>query len=172
MTIRRTLSISTIALLAAVSAARAQGASLALGAAVPSGDFSSGAGTGIDIQLQARTEPLIGPLALRIEIGYDRFAGKGGNGSTTFSGQAVSILGDLGARFYWAAGPGFYQSSLTRQINGHNVVDQRNYLGAQAAVGMDLPVFRWRGFVEAGGVKAFTQGASIVYFPLRFGVRL
>ena len=51
-------------------------------------------------------------------------------------------------------------------------MDQRSYLGAQAAVGMNIPVFRWQGFLEVSGVKAFTPGASLIYLPLRFGIRL
>jgi hypothetical protein len=172
MSARRSLALATIALFASAATAGAQGASLAVGAAVPAGDLANTAGTGIDIQLQVRTEPMIGPLSLRIEIGYDRFAGKGASASTTFSGQAVSIMGDFGSLFYWAAGPGYYQSSQTTQISGHNVVDQRSYLGAQAALGMNIPVFRWQGFLEVAGVKAFTPGVSLVYLPLRFGVRL
>ena len=172
MTSRRALVLSALALLLSAERAHAQRAGVAVGAAVPSGDFSNTSGTGIDAQLQLRTEPMIGPLALRLEISYDHFAGKGGSASTTFSGQAISILGDFGTRFYWAAGPGYYQSNHTTQINGHNVVDQRSYLGAQAAVGMNIPVFRWEGFLELAGVRAFTPGRTLIYLPLRFGIRL
>jgi hypothetical protein len=172
MTLRRTIVLSALACLLSAERAHAQRASIAVGAAVPAGDFSNTAGTGIDAQFQVRTEPMIGPLALRIEIGYDRFAGKGASASTTFSGQAISILCDFGTVFYWAAGPGYYQSNHQTTIEGHNVVDQRSYLGAQAAVGMNIPVFRWQGFLEVSGVKAFTPGASLIYLPLRFGIRL
>ena len=105
MTLRRTIVLSALACLLSAERAHAQRASIAVGAAVPAGDFSNTAGTGIDAQFQVRTEPMIGPLALRIEIGYDRFAGKGASASTTFSGQAISILCDFGTVFYWAAGP-------------------------------------------------------------------
>jgi hypothetical protein len=172
MTRRTTIVLAALAVLLSAERAHAQRASLAVGAAVPAGDFTNTAGTGIDAQFQARTEPLIGPLALRIEISYDRFPGKGASGSTTFSGQAISVLGDFGTMFYWAAGAGYYQSNHQTTILGHNVVDQRSYLGAQAAVGMDIPVFRWQGFLEVAGVRAFTPGESLIYLPVRFGIRL
>lgn len=166
------LALATLAFLVTGTAARAQSASLAVGAAVPAGGMTSSAGTGIDIALQVRTEPLIGPLPLRIEIGYDHFAGKGAIATTTISAEAVSLTGDLGERCYWFAGPGYYQSNHTTQIAGHNVNDQRSYLGAQAGLGVNIPVFRWQGYLEAGGVKLFTPGSSLVYVPLRFGIHL
>ena len=113
MTRRGTLALATIALLLSGRTASAQRASLALGAAEPVGDYSNSAGTGIDIALQIRTEPMIGPLALRLEIGYDHFAGKGATSNTTVSSQAVSVLGDLSPMFYWTAGPGYYESQNT-----------------------------------------------------------
>jgi hypothetical protein len=172
MTRRGTLVLATFALLLFAGTARAQRASLAVGAAVPVSDYSTAAGTGIDLDFQARTEPMIGPLALRIDIGYDRFSGKGGVDNTTLSSQTVSVLGDFGSMFYWMAGPGYYQSTAKTQISGHNVSDQRQYLGAQAALGVNIPVFRWEGFLEAGGVKLFTPGPGKTYVPLRFGIRL
>ena len=169
---RCTLALATFALLLFAGTARAQRASLAVGAAVPVSDYSTAAGTGIDLDLQVRTEPMIGPLALRIDIGYDRFSGKGGVDNTTLSAQTVSVLGDFGSMFYWMAGPGYYQSTAKTQISGHNVSDQRQYLGAQAALGVNIPVFRWEGFLEVGGVKLFTPGPGKTYVPLRFGIRL
>ena len=130
MTRRGTLARATFALLLFAGTARAQRASLAVGAAVPVGDYSTTAGTGIDLDFQVRTEPMIGPLALRIDIGYDRFSGKGGIANTTLSAETVSVMGDFGSMFYLAAGPGYYQSTAQTQISGHNVNDQRQYLGA------------------------------------------
>jgi hypothetical protein len=172
MTRRATLAISTFALVLFSGSASAQRASLAAGVAMPAGDLSNGAGTGFDIDFQARTQPLLGGLALRIDIGYDHFAGKGGIDGTTISAQTVSLLGDLGSSFYWIAGPGYYQSNEKTQIAGHNVTNQRTYFGAQAALGVNIPVFRWQGFLEAGGVRMFTPGESKMYVPLRFGIRL
>lgn len=172
MTTRLALVVSTLALLLSAERVQAQRASVALGAAVPSGDLSKTSSTGFDGQLQFRTEPMIGPLALRIEISYDRLGGRDSSSNTTFSGQAISIIGDFGSRFYWAAGPGYYQSNHAMEISGHHVIDQRSYLGAQAALGMNIPVFRWQGFLEIAAVKAFSPGPSLVYLPVRFGVRL
>ena len=177
---RRTLlapaAITTIALLLiCLSAERAhaqQGASLAVGAAMPTGDLASTASTGFDIQLQVRTEPLVGPLGLRIDIGYDRLSGKNGTASTTISAQSVGIIDNFGPMFYWVVGPGYYQSQQTAQILGHNVTDQRQYLGGLAALGMNVPVFRWEGFFEVAGVKLFTPGPTRMYVPLRFGMHL
>jgi hypothetical protein len=160
------------ALCAHAGAAGAQGASLAAGVAMPVGDLSNSAGNGLDVQLQARTEPLLGPLPLRIDIGYEFLSGKGAISSTTISGQSISLLVDLGSMFYVAAGPGYYQSTVKTQISGHNVTEQRTYFGAQAAVGVNIPVFRWEGFLEVSTAKLFTPGPTIMYVPLRFGMRL
>jgi hypothetical protein len=157
---------------AAAARAQEQGASIAVGAAAPTGDFTSSASTGYDIMFQVHTEPIIGPLALRIDIGLDHFAGKGGSPYAQFSGQAVNLTGDFGSRFYWAAGPGYYQSQIKTQIEGHNVTEEAYYFGTQAAVGVNFPVFRLRTFLEAGAVKLYHGGEGTTWVPIRFGVRL
>jgi len=154
MTRRGTLPLATIAFLLLAGTAHAQRASIAVGAAMPVGDFSNSATTGFDVQLQFRTEPLYQALALRIDIGYDRLSGKDATASTTISTESVSVIGDLGSIFYAMVGPGSYQANQTTQISGHNVNDQRQYLGAQAALGMNIPVFRWEGFLEVAGVNS------------------
>jgi hypothetical protein len=172
MTRRGTLTLASAALFALAGTARAQRASLAVGAATPVGDLANTAGTGLDIQFQVRTEPMIGALPLRIDIGYDWLSGKGAARSTSISAQSVSLMGDLGPRFYWVAGPGFYQSNATVNIAGHNASDQRDYFGAQVALGMDIPVFRWTGFLEVEGVRFFSPRPTPMYVPVRFGIRL
>ncbi len=166
-----TMALSLLFLSAATVQAQ-QGASLAVGAAMPTGDLASTAGTGFDIQLQVRTEPLFGPLGLRIDIGYDRLSGKDGTATTTISAQSVGLVGNISPMFYWVVGPGFFQSQQTVQILGHNGTAQQQYLGAQAALGMNVPVFRWEGFFEIAGVKLFAPGPTRMYVPLRFGMHL
>jgi hypothetical protein len=172
MTRRFTFALAASALVLSSAGAHAQSASLALGEAIPVGDFVNSAGAGIDVALQVRTEPMIGPLRLRIEIGYDHFAGKGAVNNTSLSSQAVSLTGDFGSLFYWAAGPGYYQTTSKGTILGHEVTNQLQYFGTQAALGMNIPLFRWEGFLEASAVKLFRPGASIIYVPVRVGVRL
>ncbi|MGH7656310.1 MAG: hypothetical protein ACREN6_16790 [Gemmatimonadaceae bacterium] len=172
MTRRGTITFAAAAIFSLAGTARAQRASLAIGAATAVGDLANTAGTGFDVQLQVRTEPMIGPIPLRIDIGYDWLAGKGTARSTVISAQSVSLLGDFGSRFYWIAGPGFYQSTQTINVSGHNAAEQRDYLGAQVAVGMDIPVFRWTGFLEVAGVRFFSPHPTPMYVPVRFGIRL
>ena len=172
MSRRGTFTLAAAALFALAGTARAQRASIAVGAATPVGDLANTAGTGFDIQLQVRTEPMIGRFPLRIDIGYDWLAGKGSSRSTSISAQSVSLMSDVGTRFYWVAGPGFYQSTETVNIAGHNAAAQRNYFGAQVALGMDIPVFRWAGFLEVAGVRLFSPRPTPMYVPVRFGIRL
>jgi len=172
MTRRVTLILSAAVLCTLARTAGAQGASLAVGAATPVGDIANSAGTGFDIQLQVRTGPMVGLLPLRLDIGYDWLAGKGTSRTTTISAQSVSLMGDIGTMFYWVAGPGFYQSSTTLNIAGHSAAGQQDYLGAQAALGMNIPVFRWQGFLEVAGVRLFSPHPTPMYVPLRFGIRL
>jgi hypothetical protein len=172
MTRRATLAIATFALILISSIASAQRASLAVGAAVPIADLANTAGSGFDADFQTRTGPVLAGLALRIDLGYDHFSGKAGVDNTTLSAQTISFVGDIGNSFYWIAGPGYYQSTEKTQILGHNVTDQRSYFGAQAALGVNIPVFRWEGFLEASAVRLFTPGQIKMYVPLRFGIRL
>jgi hypothetical protein len=163
------------ALMLFAGGARAQGtpgASLAVGAAIPTGDFANTASSGLDIALQIRTDRVLGPLALRIDLGYDHFAGKAGVSGSTITTQAINFIGDLGPMFYIAAGPGFYQSQVKTMILTHDVTESRQVFGGQAAIGMNFPVYRWRGFVEVAGVKLFSSNPGAEYVPVRFGVRL
>ena len=172
MTAREMIARTTIALFLFTGAASAQRASLAVGAATPVGNLSNTAGSGLDVDFQVRTEPMLGPLSLRLDLGYDLLPGKGAFASTALSAQSVSLVGDLGSAFYWIAGPGYYQATVKTQLSGHNVTEQRNYLGAQAALGVNVPLFRWEGFLELSGVKLFAPGPAIAYVPVRFGIRL
>ncbi len=173
MTRRISFAFATFALMSFAGTARAQsGASLAAGVAIPTGDFASTAGNGLDIQFQVRTDPVLGPLALRIDLGYDHFAGKAGVTGSTLSTQGLNFIGDLGPMFYIAAGPGFYETQIKTMILTHSVTESRQIFGAQGAVGMNFPVYRWRGFVEVGAVKLFSSAPSVSYVPLRFGMRL
>jgi hypothetical protein len=175
MTRHGTFALATVALLFHSSSARAQeqGASIAVGVVAPASGFTNSASTGYDIAFQIRTDPIIGPLALRIDIGYDRFPGKGAISYTTqMAGPALSLVGDFGSRFYWAAGPGYYQSQVKTQLLGHDVRLQSSYLGAQAAVGVSFRVFRWDSYVEASAVRYLRGGVNTAWVPIRFGVRL
>jgi hypothetical protein len=172
MTRRVMLSLASAAVFALAGTARAQRASIAIGAATPVGDLANSAGTGPEIQLQVRTEPMIGALPLRIDIGYAWLTGKAGSRYTAISAQSVSLMDDIGTRFYWIAGPGYYQSTAIVNISGHTASEQRNYLGVQVAAGMDIPVFRWTGFLEVAGVRLFSPRPTPMYVPVRFGIRL
>lgn len=172
MSRRATFTLAAIALLASAGTARAQRASLAVGVAAPVGSFANTASNGLDVALQVRTEPMIGPLALRIELGYDFFQGKDETARTTIAAQGISVLGDIGSMFYWAAGPGYYESTVKTQILGHEVSEYNSFFGAQAALGMNFPVFGLDGFVEVGAMKLFSPNPAISYVPFRFGMRL
>ena len=169
---RSTLACAALALTMLAGTVHAQRASVAIGAVVPSGDYSTTAGTGFEIQLQARTEPMFGPIALRIDIGYEHFAGRDSTGANTTFSQSISFLGDFGSRFYWLAGPGYYQKGTPVTIDGHTGTRNFSYFGAQGAVGVNFQVLRWDGFLEAGAVKLFAPGPTIAWVPLRFGIRL
>ena len=160
------------ALILAASSAHAQGASFAAGVATAAGDLANTAGAGYDLDLQVRTDRMLGPLGLRIDATYSHLSGKGGASSIQFSSQTVGLVSDFGGMFFWTAGPGYYQSNSKSQLFGHTIVDQRSYLGAQFAVGMNVKLFRWDTFVELGAVKLFGGAANNLYLPLRFGFRL
>jgi hypothetical protein len=172
MTRRIALTLSAAALAALTSTAGAQRASLAVGAANPVGDLSNTAKSGFDIQFQARTPPMIGPLSIQLALGYDVLGGVGTSKSTTIFAQSASLEGDFLPWLYWVAGPGFYESTQTINILGHNALLQQDYLGAQIMLGAEFPVIRWRGFVETGVVRFFSPHPTPMYIPIRFGMRL
>ena len=172
MTRRRTFALATSALILFAGTARAQHTGIAVGFASPVGDFANSAGPGIDAALHFLTDPVMGPIRVRIEIGYDHFSGKNGIDNTSLYTQALSLTGDFASVFYWVAGPGYYQANSKGTILGHQVTNQFQYFGTQAALGANIPLYRWQGFLEAGAVKLYQPGPSIIYVPVRFGIRL
>ena len=117
---------------------------------------------------------MIGPLPLRIEIAYEPLRRQGRDRQHDALGPVRQPAGGrrLRCSIGWS-GPGYYQSTVKTQIAGHNVNGRaRRILGAQAALGVNIPVFRWQGYLEVGGVKLFAPGPTIMYVPLRFGMRL
>ena len=171
--IRRVLgACAPLAFVLAAHAAHAQGASIAVGASMPSGDLSTTTSAGYNIELQILTERMVGPLKLRIDIGYDHLSGKDGAQPFQLSSQAVSLAGEFNSTFYWIIGPGYYQTQQKSEIAGHTVNSQRSMLGAQAAVGMNFRITRFDAFLEAGAVKLFNGSLNQMYVPLRFGFRL
>ena len=172
MTRRITLMFPAVALFMIAGTAGAQRASLAVGAVNPVGDLANTAGLGWEIQLQVRTEPIVGPLPLRIDIGYDFLSGKNGSRQATISGEAIGLMNDFGGHFYWVAGPGHYTATNTITVAGHNAAGQQDYLGVELALGANIPVFRWDGFLELATVRMFSPHPTPMYVPLRFGIRL
>lgn len=174
MTRRVMFTLAAASLFAVTASGRAQTASLAIGAANPIGDMSSTAKTGFDVQFQARTPPMIGPLSIQLALGYDWLGGVGTSKSTTIAVQTISLEGDFLPNLYWVAGPGFYESTRTINVSGHNALDQRSYLGVQAMLGGEfpLPMIRWHGFLESGVVRLFSPAPTPMYVPIRFGLRL
>jgi len=172
MTRGSALALATIALLIATRTAGAQQASVAVGAVVPVGGLSASAANGVDVDLQVRTEPMIGPLSLRIDIGYDFLGSKGPAYGTTITAQSIGVTGNLGSMFYWSASPGYYQTSEKTDLFGHRINALRTYFGAAASLGVNFRVIRWDGFLEASAVRLFSPGPALAYVPLRFGIRL
>jgi hypothetical protein len=145
---------------------------LAVGVAVPSGGLTNTAGTGYDIAFQVRTEPIFGPVAIRIDVALNHFPGINGTSYTQMYGQNIGLIGDIGPNFYWSVAPGYYQLSTRTEVLGNATTEMINHFGGEAAIGVTFPTFGWRSYVEASASKLFVGGPSTIWFPLRFGVRL
>lgn len=138
-----------------------------IGAAVPTS--GTGFNTGLDLMgaIERRVVPVL-PIALRFEIGYDRF-GTAFNATENVTRFALDGIIDPAIpgsplRPYFLAGIGVYHVSFANYGNTN--------FGLNIGGGLRYPIGPIQPFVEVRYQVAYASGAAVDFVPIQFGVRL
>lgn len=178
--VRRTVVLAAVATaLVALTApsARAQASPLRFGAqaglALPMGDFGDVAGLGLHLGGHMNL-PLDGPLALRFDADYGRYAGEGGPGVDN-----VSLLGGVAnlvyrietaseLKPYLLGGLGLYRSRIEGTGGGATTASD---LAFAVGVGYDFRLGSADLFTELRVVSIQTDGRALNTLPIVIGMR-
>jgi opacity protein-like surface antigen len=142
------------------------------GAAIPTSDLSDFVSTGFNGTITVGLNPAMIPLGIRIDGAYNRFGVKDafGGGDVTF----ISVTGNLVYKIpavtvspYAIGGVGFYNAEL--DLPGFPT-DSENEFGWNIGGGISLPLSGFDTFIEARYNQVQTEGESLKFIPITFGI--
>ena len=140
---------------------------LAGGLSLPAGDLGNNADGGFALGMRGEGSLRTPRWALRGDLTYDRFGGRGVVDAYSYTSLAASLVHrDAGDRFYQFGGLGVY-NARTAFIDA--ATRSSTNLGVQAGIGFDFRTTAPRWFIETGFASAFTSGRSSLWFPVRAG---
>ncbi|MFN5582805.1 outer membrane beta-barrel protein [Gemmatimonas sp.] len=143
------------------------------GVSLPTGDYTAGLQTGYALAGHLYITPAtFASLRFRGDVTFDNWNFEGpNNGSFRSLGVVGNVLYDFPAagtsatRPYLLAGLGGFDSK--ESVGGQSTT----HLGFQIGGGLAFQLSGFTTFAEAKFVNVFTDGASLRYLPLTFGVR-
>lgn len=141
------------------------------GGALPTSDLSDFANSGWNANAHIAFNPEMIPLGIRIDGGYSRFGFKQGvDGDIHFGNVTGNLLYKIPATSvspYLLGGAGWYRvgASVPGYFSGSD-----NKFGWNLGGGITLPLSGFDTFIEAKYTQIQTEGNSVKYVPITFGV--
>jgi hypothetical protein len=146
---------------------------LAVGAAIPVGDFSNGFNTGYNGTAGLELTSIGSPVGIRLEGMYNHFGGRtdlvqNQPDARIIAGTAnlVYNLPGQGIRPYLIGGAGYYGLKLDLPNAAST-----NKFGLNGGVGAVFPLSGFNTFVEARLHHVFTDNSSTQFIPVVFGIQ-
>lgn len=148
------------------------------GAAIPTGDLSSGVNTGYTVAGHVGFNFPMSPIGLRGDVGYTSFGAKGGSSGDNLhdwnatANAIFNVPSGMMASPYLLGGVGAYGFGASSNAgNGTSVsYNDKTRLGFQVGGGLNLPLGTLNTFVEAKYVHVNGDGGSAAYVPITFGI--
>ncbi|NUQ91514.1 MAG: outer membrane beta-barrel protein [Gemmatimonadaceae bacterium] len=179
MTKRIMLGVAAAALSLAVAApAHAQAhIGVSAGASFPTGDFGDAVSSGYNVNGIIGVSMPMSPIGFRGEVGWNSFDFKGGGNDKTrvLNGTANIVIQPstmMPAKPYIIGGVGAYNvkvsGSTVNALLGSSQSDTK--VGFNAGVGLKFGLGDLATFLEARYVTINTEGASLNYIPVSFGI--
>jgi hypothetical protein len=143
---------------------------LAGGVSLPQGDLSDAVNTGWNALGTVVLSTLMQPLGIRLDVAYNRFELKAGDGnqsvgSATLNGTYRLPMTNSPLSPYLISGLGAYRAECSLDAG----CDPSTKFGWNVGLGTKLYV-GFRSFIEARYHRTSRGDASVNYFPLTFGV--
>jgi len=146
---------------------------LAVGAAIPVGDFSDGFNTGYNGTAGLELNSIGSPVGIRFEGMYNHFGGRTdlahNQPDARIIGATANLLYSLpgqGIRPYLIGGVGYYGLKLDVP-NAESI----NKIGVNGGIGAVFPLSGFNTFVEARLHHVFTDNNSTQFIPIVFGIQ-
>lgn len=140
------------------------------GASIPTGDLSSVANTGWNLNGHVGLAAPTLPVSFRGDVGYNNWGAKNGGSlhMWNLTGNAVlTIPNPTGVSPYIIGGLGAYKPGFSYQgVSSSSSWD----FGFNAGAGVNLPLSGFDTFIEAKYVRVNTNGGSSQFVPITFGV--
>lgn len=134
------------------------------GAAMPTGSFAEGNGTGWSSQLVARIKPGASPVGLQVDGFYNRFGLEGIDGNSRLLGGTANAVFAFPtgsrARPYLIGGLGVYNGKTS--IDGLGSSDSETKWGANAGAGFDVGLGKRAAVFAEGRFHAIFKGVTDV----------
>lgn len=171
------LAAAAVAIFASTSSAqsgRPVTLGISAGAAIPAGDFADVANTGFNGTVSLGFQPYGSSIGLRVDGMYNRFSLRdefdaldtdptiiGANANLVFS------LPGQGIRPYLIGGGGIYGLKNDRD----NIDDSyETEPGVNGGIGAAFPLSGFNTFIEARFHHIFSEGSSVQFIPVTFGI--
>jgi len=141
------------------------------GASLPTSDLSDISNTGWNVSGHVAFNPAMIPLGIRVDGGYSRFGFKQGvDGDIHFGNVTGNLIYKIPATTvspYLLGGAGWYHlgASVPGFFSGSD-----NKFGWNVGGGISMPLSGFDTFIEAKYTQIQTEGNSVKYIPITFGV--
>lgn len=146
---------------------------LAVGAAIPVGDFSDGFNTGYNGTAGLELTSIGSPVGIRFEGMYNHFGGRTdllqNQPDARIIAGSANLLYNLpgqGIRPYLIGGAGYY--SLKLDVPN---AESTNKFGVNGGIGAVFPLSGFNTFVEARFHHVFTDNNATQFIPVVFGIQ-
>lgn len=171
--------VAAFSLLGAVGTSNAQGTTIlkpvqlgvALGGAIPLGDFGSSVNTGYNVTGTVALRPVGMPVGFRLDGAYNSFGAKGGGGTASIAALTGNVVLNLSADTqlapYVIGGVGYYHEKGSILSLGSS---SENHFGFNAGAGLNIPLTGFTAFIEARYNRISETGASTSFVPVTVGV--
>ena len=141
------------------------------GASIPTSDLGDISNTGWNASGHVAFNPAMIPVGIRVDGGYSSFGFKQGvDGNVHFgnvTGNLVYKIPATAVSPYLLGGAGWYRigASVPGFFSGSD-----NKFGWNVGGGLNLPLSGFDSFIEAKYTQIQTEGSSVKYIPITFGV--
>ncbi len=146
---------------------------LAVGAAIPVGDFSDGFNTGFNGTAGLELTSIGSPVGIRFEGMYNKFGGRTDLLQNQPDARIIAGTANLeyslpgqGIRPYLIGGAGYYGLKLDLPN-----AQSTNKFGVNGGIGAVFPLSGFNTFVEARFHHVFTDNNATQFIPVVFGVQ-